>query len=182
LEALREPLQDNKIRISRVNAKVEYPSDFLFISAMNPCPCGNLLNQHVECRCSELEIQRYKNRLSDPFLDRIDLSVVMQNVSSNDEAKISSAEMHRQVREVHKRVKIRGQNSFTAKLNDADIEKFCVLNDESKAVLDMATHRFALSFRSIKKIQKVSRTIADLDNSDTIEKRHVLEALSYRRR
>jgi magnesium chelatase family protein len=182
LEALREPLQDNKIRISRVNAKVEYPSDFLFISAMNPCPCGNLLNQHVECRCSELEIQRYKNRLSDPFLDRIDLSVVMQNVSSNDEAKISSAEMHRQVIEVHKRVKIRGQNSFTAKLNDADIEKFCVLNDESKAVLDMATHRFALSFRSIKKIQKVSRTIADLDNSDTIEKRHVLEALSYRRR
>lgn len=182
LEALREPLQDNKIRISRVNAKIEYPSDFLFISAMNPCPCGNLLNQHVECRCSELEIQRYKNRLSDPFLDRIDLSVVMQNVSSNDEAKISSAEMHRQVIEVHKRVKMRGQNSFTAKLNDADIEKFCVLNDESKAVLDMAVHRFALSFRSIKKIQKVSRTIADLDNSDTIEKRHVLEALSYRRR
>lgn len=182
LEALREPLQDNKIRISRVNAKVEYPADFLFVSAMNPCPCGNLLNDSKECRCSELEIQRYKNRLSDPFLDRIDLSVVMQHVNANDSASISSKEMHEKVIEVHKRVKKRGQNSFTAKLNDSDIEKFCVLNDESKEVLDMAVHRFALSFRSIKKIQKVSRTIADLDRSEAIEKRHVLEALSYRRR
>jgi magnesium chelatase family protein len=182
LEALREPLQDNKIRISRVNAKVEYPADFLFVSAMNPCPCGNLLNEFKECRCSELEIQRYKNRLSDPFLDRIDLSVVMQHVNPNDTASISSKEMHEKVIEVHKAVMKRGQKSFTAKLNDADIEKFCVLNDEAKEVLDMAVHRFALSFRSIKKIQKVSRTIADLDRSETIEKRHVLEALSYRRR
>lgn len=182
LEALREPLQDNKIRISRVNAKVEYPADFLFVSAMNPCPCGNLLNQHVECRCSELEIQRYKNRLSDPFLDRIDLSVVMQSVNQHDKASLSSKEMHEKVIEVHKRVKQRGQSSFTAKLSDADIEKFCVLNHEAQAVLDMAIHRFALSFRSIKKVQKVSRTIADLDESETIEKQHVLEALSYRRR
>ncbi|MCW8954293.1 MAG: YifB family Mg chelatase-like AAA ATPase [Sulfurimonas sp.] len=182
LEALREPLQDNKIRISRVNAKVEYPADFLFVSAMNPCPCGNLLNDAKECRCSELEIQRYKNRLSDPFLDRIDLSVVMQHVNSNDTAGISSKEMHEKVIEVHKRVKNRGQRNFTAKLCDADIEKFCVLNSEAQDVLDIAVDRFALSFRSIKKIQKVSRTIADLDNSEIIEKSHILEALSYRRR
>ncbi|MCW8896183.1 YifB family Mg chelatase-like AAA ATPase [Sulfurimonas sp.] len=182
LEALREPLQDNKIRISRVNAKVEYPADFLFVSAMNPCPCGNLLNDAKECRCSELEIQRYKNRLSDPFLDRIDLSVVMQHVNSNDTAGISSKEMHEKVIEVHKRVKNRGQRNFTAKLCDADIEKFCMLNSEAQDVLDIAVDRFALSFRSIKKIQKVSRTIADLDNSEIIEKSHILEALSYRRR
>ncbi|QOY54605.1 YifB family Mg chelatase-like AAA ATPase [Candidatus Sulfurimonas marisnigri] len=182
LEALREPLQDNKIRISRVNAKVEYPADFLFVSAMNPCPCGNLLNQHIECRCSELEISRYKNKLSDPFIDRIDLSVVMQNVNPNDEATISSREMHKQVIEVHKRVRQRGQTTFTAKLSDSDIEKYCVLSSEAKEVLDMAVYRFTLTFRAIKKIQKVSRTIADLDGSDTIEKRHILEALSYRRR
>lgn len=182
LEALREPLQDNKIRISRVNAKVEYPADFLFIGAMNPCPCGNLLNEHKECRCSELEIQRYKSRLSDPFLDRIDLSVVMQNVNSNDRATLSSKVMHEKVMEVHKRVRLRGQETFTAKLNDAQTDIFCVLEPQAQDILDMAVHRFALSFRSIKKIQKVSRTIADLDNSNTIEKRHVLEALSYRRR
>lgn len=182
LEALREPLQDNKIRISRVNSKVEYPSDFLFVSAMNPCPCGNLLNSQKECRCSELEIQRYKNRLSDPFLERIDLCVVMQQVSSKDKVTISSKEMHSQVIEVHKRAKLRGQTRFSAKLNDDEIEKYCVLDDDAKNVLNMAVEKFALSFRSIKKIQKVSRTIADLEGIDTIEKRHVLEALSYRRR
>ncbi|WP_310442243.1 YifB family Mg chelatase-like AAA ATPase [Sulfurimonas sp.] len=182
LEALREPLQDNKIRISRVNAKVEYPSDFLFVSAMNPCPCGNLLNAQKECRCSELDIQRYKNRLSDPFLERIDLCVVMQRVNPNDKATLSSSDMHKQVIEVHKRVKLRGQNRFTAKLSDAETEKYCILDSEAKGILDMAVERFALSFRSIKKIQKVSRTIADLDESEVIQKRHVLEALSYRRR
>lgn len=182
LEALREPLQDNKIRISRVNSKVEYPSDFLFVSAMNPCPCGNLLNSQKECRCNELEILRYKNRLSDPFLDRIDICVVMQNVKSNDKASVSSFEMHKQVIEVHKRVKERGQKSFSAKLTDAEIEKFCILDSQAKDVLDMAVERFALSFRAIKKIQKVARTIADLDSSDLIKKSHLLEALSYRRR
>jgi len=182
LEALREPLQDNKIRISRVNSKVEYPSDFLFIGAMNPCPCGNLLNEQKECRCSELEIQRYKNRLSDPFLDRIDLCVVMQSSNSNDRGSCSSKEMHNEVIKVHKRIKARGQNCFNAKLSDDEIEKHCVLDDDARAVLDRAVEQFTLSFRSIKKIQKVSRTIADLDGSDNIQKRHVLEALSFRRR
>lgn len=182
LEALREPLQDNKIRISRVNAKVEYPSDFLFVSAMNPCPCGNLLNAHKECRCSELDIQKYKNRLSDPFLERIDLFVVMQSVSPNDSVTISSNQMHKEVIEAHKMAKLRGQKSFNAKLLDEEIDKFCVLSSEAKDILNMATHRFALSFRSIKKIQKVARTIADLRRSDIIEKSDILEALSYRKR
>jgi magnesium chelatase family protein len=149
---------------------------------MNPCPCGNLLNEQKECRCSELEIQRYKNRLSDPFLDRIDLCVVMQQVRSNDKVTISSKEMHSQVIDVHKKARLRGQRRFTAKLSDEEIEKYCVLDSEAKDVLERAVERFALSFRSIKKIQKVSRTIADLDASDIIGKKHLLEALSYRRR
>lgn len=182
LEALREPLQDNKIRISRVNSKVEYPSDFLFIGAMNPCPCGNLLNANVECRCNELEIQRYKNRLSDPFLDRIDLYIVMQNVKHSDKPSLSSRQMHEMVIEVHKRVKARGQQSFNAKLSDEEIENFCKLDNDAQDTLNIAIERFALSFRAIKKIKKVSRTIADLDDSDIIAKSHILEALSYRRR
>jgi magnesium chelatase family protein len=182
LEALREPLQDAKIKISRVNSKVEYPADFLFVGAMNPCPCGNLLDESKECRCNELEIQRYKNRLSDPFLDRIDINVVMQNVNIDDKATISSKQMHQKVIDVHHIIKKRGQDKFTAKLDDEDIEKFCVMDSEAKGVLDMAVDRFSLSYRSIKKVQKVSRTIADLDNSELIEKKHILEALSYRRR
>jgi len=182
LEALREPLQDGKIKISRVNSKVIYPADFLFVGAMNPCPCGNLLDENKECRCNELEIQRYKNRLSDPFLDRIDLNVTMQNISLEDKASLSSKQMHQKVIDVHHIIKKRGQEKFTAKLDDKEIEKFCVLDDEAQAVMETAVFRFALSFRSIKKIQKVSRTIADLDKSEMIEKRHLLEALSYRRR
>lgn len=182
LEALREPMQDNKIRISRANSKVEYPSDFLFIGAMNPCPCGNLLNEKLDCRCSDLEIQRYKNRLSEPFLDRIDLNVVMQSVKADDKASFSSKELHKKVVESHIFAKNRGQNCFNAKLSDAQIEKYCKMSEEAQETLDMAVERFTLSFRSIKKIQKVSRTIADLASCETIEKKHILEALSYRRR
>ncbi len=182
LEALREPMEDNKIRISRVNSKVEYPADFLFVGAMNPCPCGNLLNQARECRCSEIEISRYKNRLSDPFLDRIDLMVVMQNIEIDDKPSYSSKEFHKIVVQAHIFSKKRGQEHFNAKLNDSEIEKYCILDDEAKTVLEMAIKRFDLSFRSIKKVQKVGRTIADLDASEVIQKKHILEALSYRRR
>lgn len=182
LEALREPMQDNKIRISRVNSKVEYPADFLFIGAMNPCPCGNLLDENKECRCSELEIKKYKNRLSDPFLDRVDLNVIMQNITAHDSASLSSKEMHKMVVEAHIFAKRRGQITFNAKLSDAELDKFCLMDEEAKGVLEMAIGRFALSFRSIKKVQKVSRTIADLDASKIIMKKHILEALSYRRR
>ena len=182
LESLREPMQDGKIRISRVNSKVEYPAKFLFVGAMNPCPCGNLLDTQKECRCSDLEIQRYKNRLSEPFLDRIDLNIVMQNVNANDKASLTSKEMHKMVVASHIRAKQRGQEEFNANLSDRDIEKFCILSNEAKESLDMATSRFVLSFRSIKKVQKVARTIADLAASDIIEKEHLLEALSYRRR
>jgi len=182
LEALREPMQDNRIRVSRVNSKVQYPANFLFVGAMNPCPCGNLLDDTKECRCNELEIQRYKNRLSDPFLDRIDLFIVMQKVSKDDTSSYTSKELHLKVIEAHKFAKQRGQKSFNAKLNDEEIQRYCILDDEAKNILDMAIDRFALSFRSIKKIQKVARTIADLDASKMICKKHLLEALSYRKR
>jgi magnesium chelatase family protein len=182
LESLREPMQDGKIRISRVNSKVEYPANFLFVGAMNPCPCGNLLDNHKECRCSDLEIQRYKNRLSDPFLDRIDLYVVMQNVNADDKSSYSSKEMHKMVVAAHIFAKQRGQSKLNAAIEDNDIAKYCIMNDEAKATLDMAVSRFGLSFRSMKKIQKVARTIADLDKSQIISQKHILEAISYRKR
>ncbi|ADN10157.1 YifB family Mg chelatase-like AAA ATPase [Sulfurimonas autotrophica] len=182
LESLREPMQDAKIRISRVNSKVEYPAKFLFVGAMNPCPCGNLLDLHKECRCSDLEIQKYKNRLSEPFLDRIDLNVVMQNVNANDCASFSSKEMHKMVVEAHIFCKKRGQREFNAHLQDKDLDTFCRMDNESYETLQTAIGRFSLSFRSIKKIQKVARTIADLHKSELIQKEHLLEALSYRRR
>jgi magnesium chelatase family protein len=182
LEALREPMQDNKIHISRVNAKIDYPANFLFIGAMNPCPCGNLLDEHKECRCNELEIQKYKNRLSEPFLDRIDINVVMQNVSADDQPTLSSKEMHKMVVEANIFRQKREQNNFNAKMSDTEIEMYCRMNEDANEVLTLAIERFRLSFRSIKKVQKVARTIADLAKSDVIKKEHLIEALSYRRR
>jgi len=182
LESLREPMQDNKIRISRVNSKIQYDANFLFIGAMNPCPCGNLLDENKECRCSELEIMRYKNRLSEPFLDRIDIYVVMQNVDFKDKADITSKQMHTQVIEANRFRQRRGQINFNAKMSDDEILNHCQLDDEATNILQQAVQRFALSFRAIKKIQKVARTIADLEQSNNIKKSHIFEALSYRKR
>ena len=182
LEAMREPLEDYEISISRVNSKVKYPTKFLFVAAQNPCPCGNLLSQTKLCRCNDVEIQRYKNKISDPFLDRIDLYVVMNEVTKEDKSDVTSEQLHLQVLEVFKRQKLRGQKELNGKLNDEDIKKYCTTSIEAQNILDLSIEKFALSFRSINKVLKVSRTIADLDNSHTIEKQHIIEALSYRKR
>jgi len=182
LEALREPLEDRKILISRVNSKIEYNTDFLFVGAMNPCPCGNLLSTKKECRCTEKEIIKYKNRLSEPFLDRIDIYVQMSEIKKEDKSTINSKEMFKKVLKAFKMQIARGQKDFNGKLNEKEIKKFCNLSDEAKTILDNAIQRFNLSYRSINKVIKVSRTIADLQESKNIEKSHLLEALSYRKR
>lgn len=182
LEALREPLEDKKIRISRVNSKIEYPTNFLFVAAMNPCPCGNLLSQEHSCRCSDLEISRYKNRLSEPFLDRIDLSIQMQPSHADETASFSSLELHNAVLFAHDKQRQREQPSLNGSLNDAEIENYCQLVPEASEALQLASTRFGLSFRAINKVKKVARTIADLDDCEVIHKKHILEALSYRRR
>jgi magnesium chelatase family protein len=182
LEALREPLEDYKILISRVNSKIEYPTKFLFVCAMNPCPCGNLLSSTKECRCSDLEIQRYKNKLSDPLLDRIDLYVKMNDVKSEDKATFSSKELHLQVLDVFKKQILRGQKNLNGKLTDIELNKFCKIDNNSEEILNRAIDSFNLSLRARNKILKVARTIADLDNSIDIKKEHILESISYRKR
>jgi len=182
LEALREPLQDKQVNISRVNAKVQYEADIMFVAAMNPCPCGNALSKKKSCRCSEQEIKRYKNRLSDPFLDRIDLFVVMQEVNMNDKMDYSSNELKEMVNRAFETQMRRGQTELNGKLKEEEIEHYCQLTKEAEEMLFAAIERFALSHRSINSIKKVARTIADLEQSINIEKRHLLEALSYRRR
>ncbi len=182
LESLREPLEDHKVLISRVNSKVSYETKFLFVAAQNPCPCGNLLSSTKECRCSELEIQRYKNRLSEPLLDRIDIFVQMDEISNRDKASIGSKEMFEIVKKVFIKQKNRGQKELNGKLNDKDTEKFCKLNEEEKDVLQNAVVKFGLSQRGINKVLRVARTIADIEGNEYIKKRDLLEALSYRRR
>jgi magnesium chelatase family protein len=182
LEALREPMQDKVVNIARVNKKISYQSDFIFVGAMNPCPCGNLLSKINSCRCTKREIERYNLRLSEPFLDRIELFLNMQEVSSNDKPSLDSASMHQMVIDAFSRQKSRGQKRLNGKLKESEIEEFCELEPQADEILMMAMSRFGLSHRAVVSIKKVSRTIADLEDSPTINKAHLLEALSYRKR
>ena len=182
LEALREPMQDRVVNIARVNSKVKYDANFLFVAAMNPCPCGNLLSKTKECRCSDLEIKRYKNRLSDPFLDRIDLFVTMQEVDFEKSSVSDSKTMHSMVLKAFKAQKSRGQKRLNGQLLESEIEKFCQLDNSANEILQKAIINFSLSYRAIANIKKVARTIADLNNNKTITKKDILEALSYRKR
>lgn len=182
LEAMREPLEDKKMLISRVNSKIEYETDFLFCAAMNPCACGNLLNPDKPCTCSELELSRYKSKLSEPFLDRLDLFVYMNKTNLKEKVVTSSKDMHELVLKAFSFAKKRNQAEFNARIKDADLDKFAPLAQDAKLTLDQAATSFSLSARSQGKIRRVARTIADLDNSEVITKPHILEALFYRKR
>ena len=181
LEALREPLENNELVISRVHSKIAYPTSFLFIGAQNPCPCGNLLSLSKECRCTQKEIASYKARLSEPFLDRIDIFIQMQENEQDAKPSISSKQMQESVFSAFIAQIKRGQKHLNGKLNEKEIEEFCLLDEASQTLLLQASQRFNLSHRSIQKLKKLSRTIADLDNKESIQKSHLLEALSYRR-
>ncbi|HIC43006.1 MAG TPA: ATP-binding protein, partial [Sulfurimonas sp.] len=176
------PLEDKHIMVSRVNTKIEYPTDIMFLAAMNPCPCGNLLHIQKSCRCTDLEVQRYKNRLSEPFLDRIDISIQMQAVRSDDVSSLSSSEMHKNVFSALGMRDERGQISPNGKIQDEEIPNYCQIDGELKELLRQASENFGLSFRSVNKILKVARTISDLALCENIQKDHLLEAMSYRRR
>jgi len=182
LEALREPLEDRKILISRVNSKITYETDFIFVSAMNPCPCGNLYSTKKSCRCTDLEITRYKNRLSEPLYDRIDLYVQMQESNHSDKAGENSQTMHSYVLQALKQRIKRGQNMPNGRLNEVDTEKYCKLGEDCEKLLIQASQKFALSARSISKIKQISRTIADLATNEEIKKEHISEALGFRKR
>jgi magnesium chelatase family protein len=173
LENLRLPLQDKKVLISRVNSKIEYETDILFAAAMNPCPCGNLLSLMKECRCSDLEIRRYKNRISEPLYDRIE--IYHQMIEDENEDTISSEEMFERVLIAFEMQK----GKFNANLDEN--YKFN-LENEAYDILGKAKRNFALSRRSEFNLLKVSKTIANLDKRDKIKKIDILKALKYRRR
>ncbi len=186
LEALREPLENHAFVVSRAQAKVEFESSFLLVAAQNPCPCGNLLNPYKECRCNEAEIKRYKSRLSEPFLDRIDLFVAMQESSAQEHSQeysnISSKELQSRVLRVFEAQKMRAQRNFNARLSGDELERFCPLSESLRELMIEAVRRFGLSRRAEDKVRRIARTIADLEDSPNIERAHILEALSFRRR
>ena len=188
LETLRQPLEDGKIVISRAKTSVTYPAQFMLVGAMNPCPCGFLGDVEKHCTCTEVQIQRYKSRLSGPLLDRIDLVINIPRLTTDELLNINedsepSSEIRKRVISARKiqieRYKDEGILT-NAELNSNLIEKYCKLDEQSQNLMKMATSKYKLSGRKYARILKLARTIADLSNAKDIEMVHLSQALQYR--
>lgn len=187
LELLRSPMEDGQVNINRLSGNIMYPCRFMLIASMNPCPCGYYGSKEKECTCSETAIHKYMNRLSGPLLDRIDIQVEVNPVQYVDlkenEVEETSEEIRERVNkarekqiERYKEYKIFSNSELNSKL----INKFCILDSESEKLLHSAFERLKMSARAYTRILKVARTIADLDNSEEIKKKHIAEAIQYR--
>lgn len=187
LEALRQPLEDGVISISRATGSVKYPANFILCGSMNPCPCGNYGSEDKECTCTPSQIAKYKAKISGPLLDRIDIQVQVDGVKyselSNDEETETSEIVKKRVDRTRLIQKERFKNDgilTNADMGERQIKKYCVLSADCEKILRGAYERLGLSPRARSRIIKVARTIADMELSDKILPQHILEAISYR--
>ena len=188
LEVLRQPLEDGEVTISRATKSSKFPANFILLGAMNPCPCGFYGDSKKRCECSDFQIKRYRSKLSGPLLDRIDIQINVPRLTEDELMKIepdkeTSKEVKARVikaREIqaerYKNAKILTNSELTPKL----INKFCILDEASKEILKNAINKFNLSGRAYDRILKISRTIADLENSKDITTSHIAQALQFR--
>lgn len=187
LESLRQPLEDGVITISRANSTATYPADFILCGSMNPCPCGNFGSHDKVCTCTPAQIEKYKSKISGPLLDRIDLQVDVDSVKYEElvhkEEGESSAEVRKRVNRTRaiQRERFNGDGIFTnSQMTEAEINKYCELSESCENILKSAYKSLHFSARARSRILKVARTIADMDLSDDIKEKHLLEAISYR--
>lgn len=184
LEVLREPLESGTITISRAARQAEFPSRFQLIAAMNPCPCGYHGHHNGRCRCTPDQIQRYRNRISGPLMDRIDMHIEVPNVSldiiQNESQEETSHSVKQRIERAHQRQLDRCDN-VNSQLTSKQITQYCYLQDHDRNLLEQAINKLGLSARAYHRILKVARTIADLTNSDDIQTAHLSEAISYRK-
>lgn len=187
LEVLRGPLEDRVVTISRINAILSYPCNFMLVASMNPCPCGFYGSKEKECTCTPQAIQKYMGKISGPLLDRIDIQVEVtpvkyEKLQGNEKIETSAKIKERvdKARKIqqnrYKELEIHSNSQLTPTL----IEKYCKLGEKEKQILKKAFDTLGLSARAHDRILKVARTIADLDEKENIEISHITEAIQYR--
>jgi magnesium chelatase family protein len=187
LEALRQPLEDGRVTITRAAMTATYPSRFMLVAAMNPCPCGHFGDTRKACRCTPQQIRQYQSRISGPLLDRIDIHIEVPSVRYRDlrgkYSGESSAAIKGRIEAARRRQKDRfhpGQTICNARMSDRQIRQHCAIDEDSQRLLEMAIDKLGLSARGYSRILKVARTIADLGEEERIRASHVAEAIQYR--
>ena len=182
LEQLRQPLEEGSVTLARAQMTLSFPSNFMLIAAMNPCPCGHFSDPTRECRCTGGIIQRYLGKISGPLLDRIDLHIEVPAVAYQElrgqPSGATSADMRARVERVRGVQRSRG--FYNSQIPVRQLRKICALDEAGERTLEMAVRRMGLSARAHDRILKVARTIADLDASDRVTAKHLAEAVQYR--
>lgn len=186
-EALRQPLENGAVTITRAAGTVTYPSSLMLVAAMNPCPCGYLGHPSRSCTCSEASKKRYRDKISGPILDRIDIHIEVQSVNyeqlSGTNEEESSAEIRKRVnkaREIQRKRFAGTKITCNANMTPKATRQFCRVSNEANKMLKLSFESLGMSARAYDKILRIARTIADLDGSDGIESQHIAEALQYR--
>ncbi|PMP91547.1 MAG: magnesium chelatase [Hydrogenobaculum sp.] len=187
LEALRQPLEDKEVTISRVHGSIKFPASFLLVGAMNPCPCGYYKSNLKACKCTPNQIKQYQSKISGPLLDRIDLFVSVEALKEheliNRKKEISSKDLKDMVLRAFDVMERRFKNSrtrFNSEMTEEEIDMYCILDESAKKVLSSAIANLNLTGRSYARLLKVSRTVADMNNSEYIKPEHVSLALQFR--
>jgi len=187
LEVLRQPLEDGFVTISRAAMSLTFPCNFMLVASMNPCPCGHLGDPKKDCTCTSLDIHRYRAKISGPLLDRIDIHIEVPPVSYGKLSDNSPGEPTSEIRKRVNRTRKAQLRRFAdagihlnSEMSPADIKKFVRPDEEGVRLLETAIDKLGLSARAYDRILKVSRTIADLDESAEVGQHHIAEAVQYR--
>jgi magnesium chelatase family protein len=188
LEVMRQPMEERKVTISRAKMAIDFPASFMLVASMNPCPCGFYNHPEKKCSCPPGVVSKYLNRISGPLLDRIDLHVEVTPVAFHELSSQQSTEPSESIRSrvikaravQTERFKNKAGLYANAQMGASDLKKICQLNETSQQLLKQAMEKLNLSARAYDRIIKVSRTIADLDESESIKTEHIAEAIQYR--